>query len=264
MKENKYTIIVSSFDGSSDTWSPFFSLFFKFWPDIDAQIYLMANKKSYKDTRVNTFNIINDMGWASNMLEILSIIKTPYIVYMQDDYFLKSTVNNKYIKYLVNNMNKWNASYIRLIPSPKPDLIFSIDNRLGIISKGQKYRVSLQASIWSVSDLISIIKSGESGWDMEEFGSIRSSKLDKIFLSVNKDPALDYYPQTAIKKGKWMYGAIDLCKKEGIYIDTSKREIFSRSKYILGQIKGSNSVQSIKKIPVFGGFLKYLFNLMIK
>jgi len=223
-KNKDCAIIVSSCDAYSDAWHPFFTLFFRYWSDCPFSVYLISGQKQYPDVRVNTLHI-KDKKWASNLLEVLEMVDTPYVLYMQEDYFLQKKVQTKNILELVENMRNWQAGYVRLVPSPKPDKVFEHNFSLGTILPQSSYRVSLQASIWSVQILKKLLRPGESGWDMETHGSRRSGVLPELFLSAYK-PILDYYAPTAIKKGKWMPGALWLCKKEGIVVDTSVRPTY--------------------------------------
>lgn len=253
-KNNTCTIVVSSCDAYSDAWYPFFTLFFKYWSDCPFSMYLISDRKKYLDSRVNVLQI-EDKKWASNMLEALGSIKTPYILYMQEDYFLKSRVDTKKILWYVEKMSEWDAGYLRLMPSPKPDRVFEADHSFGVISTGSPYRVSLQAAIWSVETLKKILRPGESGWDMEKKGSERSGVLSELFLSSYK-PVLDYYAPTAIKKGRWMPGALWLCKKEGIVVDVSVRPTISLKAVLVGRLKNSIFVQGFKRVLISFGLKK--------
>jgi len=80
--------------------------------------------------------------------------------------------------------------------------------------------------------LQSLLVDGESAWNMEVQGTIRSQALEVPFLSVKRspgtdlvlDPAMPYYC-TAIVRGRWVRGALDLCSREGIRIIAQKISI---------------------------------------
>ncbi len=234
-KNNLCSIIVSSCDAYSDAWHPFFTLFFRYWVDCPFQVYLISGKKGYEDVRVKNV-LLEDKGWANNMFEMFKEIKSPYILYLQEDYFLQSKVVTENVSELVEKMERWGAGYLRLMSSPRPDVVFDANPILGIINPHSPYRVSLQASIWKVETLKKLLCPGESGWSMEKYGSERSSVLPELFLSTFR-PILDYYTPTAIKKGKWMPGALWLCKKEGIVVDMSMRPVYTWRKVVWGRIR---------------------------
>ncbi len=247
-KETKCSIIVSSFDAYSDAWHPFFTLFFRYWPGCRYPLYLIANEKKFSDSRVQNISITPDRKWAGNMRAALQQVKSPYILYMQEDYFLQKPVNSAAIDELVATMEKNNWGYVRLVPSPKPDRPSSVAH-LGEISPEADYRVSLQAALWKREVLEQLLVEGETGWDMESKGTVRSKKLSYGFFSAHDNYFMNYYERTAIKKGKWMPGAIHLCRKENISIDLSQRPTFSRKHLMVGYLRSSWLAGIIRNIP---------------
>ena len=85
-------------------------------------------------------------------------------------------------------------------------------------------RVSLQAAIWDTSMLRSLTRRGESAWAMERYGSDRSREL--LFLRMNsfESAPLDYF-FTAIVRGAWEPGAVEMCRSANIPVDLSLRPI---------------------------------------
>ncbi len=217
---NNCSIIVSSFDGYSSAWHPFFTLFFRYWDDCPLPIYLISNNLKYKDKRVQAINIPNDKGWSGNLIYALNEIKSDYIIYLQEDYFLTEKINTKKILKMINIIKKENAGYLRL--SKKAEGIEYKDyNNIEEIPKNAGYLNSTQASIWNKEMLLSILKEGESGWDFELKGGIKRARSLKAPFLATKTDLLPYF-KTAIVKGRYLYDAIKLCENEGIEVDTSK------------------------------------------
>lgn len=230
--KNNCSIIVSSCDNFSDVWEAFFTLFFRYWPDCPFKIYLISETKVYPDDRVATISLGEDKKWASNMKLTLQKIDTPYVIYFQEDYLLRSPVDTQKMLRLLDFAIKNNAGCLRLFPAPKPEKKLADSPGLGEIIKGKLYSVSLQAAIWKKEVFEDLLIDGETGWNMEIDGSKRSINIKEPFLSVYKK-VLDYPKATAVKKGKWLYDAVKLCEKEGIKIDGTKRKIEGRSRYFL-------------------------------
>jgi hypothetical protein len=257
--KNQCAIFVSSCDAFQDAWGPFFTLFFRYWTDCPYPVYLIANQKKYFDNRVETILISPDQGWASNMKIALERHSYLYIIYFQEDYFLRSKVDNTRINSLLEIMAAENAACVRLWPSPTPDKSFKSYSDLGLISLNAPYRVSLQATIWNAKIFKDLLVAGESGRDMEFDGSIRSQKIFEPFLSVklspvfkfNNNSAIDYYA-TGIVKGKWNYGVINFLKKEGITVDTNKRTVEPLFRYLSRELRGA---------PVIGGVMRLIFRI---
>ena len=233
-------VIVSSYDGFQDVWDPFFKLFFRYWPDCPFKVYLISNELTYPDPRVKALQITPDRGWASNMIEALKRIDSPFFLYLQEDYFLERPVDTARIMELLRYLSEHtDIACLKLYPLPAPDCSLDAPMELGEITKGKPYRVSLQAGIWSRPSFLSLARAGETGWDMELNGSLRADQSPLIMGSVLKrERPLRYYYRTAIKKGKWMPGALRLCRREGITVDLSRnRPIVSGRCLLWGDVR---------------------------
>ena len=91
------TIIVSSYDKYANLWPAFFDLLFKNWPSLntynkDIPIVLVSNTKSFNDPRVTTVLSPHSKGWSGNINDALKQVKTKYILYLQEDYFIHDIV----------------------------------------------------------------------------------------------------------------------------------------------------------------------------
>jgi hypothetical protein len=245
-KKISCVVLVSSCDAFDDVWYPFFTLFFRYWPDCPFKVYLLNNYKKFDFPGIEVINVGEDKAWASNIIKALGRVKEKYILYLQEDYLFQSFVNNDNINAVIKFAEDKKAGYIRLVPYPPPDIIdlkimgFSGDlypgQKIGLIKLGSKYRTSLQAAVWDRETLLELLVSGENGWDMELNGSIRSAEIEQPFFSAIK-PVIDYFPKTAIKKGRWYYDAIKLCEREGISIVGSGRPTESFREYLWRRAK---------------------------
>lgn len=250
---NKCSVVVSSFDGYEDLWEPFFTLFFRYWPDCPYPVYLVTNYKIYNHDRVTTIAVGEHKGWASNIRIVLEKIPTPYVICSHEDYFIEKPVDTAYIDSLVEYMEHHKVAHIRLYPAPLPDAYFPNNLGLGLISKGAGARTSLQAGIWDKKILNELLVDGETNWQMESEGSKRSNSIDMPFLSVRK-PALIYHERSAVAAGKWMYYAIRLCKREGIKVDLRKRRVdyFWSVNQLFEKFRKYPAIKKIRSIPAVG------------
>lgn len=220
------SIVVSSYDGLSDCWMPFFHGLGKYWPSCPYPIFLITNEKDFVQEQVTVIKTGVDLGWSRNLLVALDRIKTPYILYFQEDYWINETVNAAAIADYVVAMERNSFNYVRLLSFPRPDGEFPGDARLGIISDGASYRTSVQASIWRTQVLRDLVDPTESPWQFEINGTERSRKYGGTFLSVMERGSDPYYYGirylcTAVNRGRWSREAWKYAEREGISVDFS-------------------------------------------
>jgi hypothetical protein len=224
-------VLVVSCDRYRDLWTPFFTLFFRYWPDCPYEVYLSANEASYDDPRVTPVLVGPDRSWSTNLVECLARLKADYLIIFQEDFLLTRQVGTDRIARLVSFMKGRDAGCLRLMPSPPPERIVDADLGIGEISRGALYRVSLQTAIWRKDILYALLKEGESPWDLEMAGSARSNLIDAPFLSISgtdrSNWPLDYF-STGVVQGKWVREAVAICRREGITIDRRQRAFESK------------------------------------
>ena len=240
-------LLISSCDSYSDAWHPFFALFNRYWPDCPFPIFLVSNDQTVDIKGVQCISLGQDQKWASNMLRALEVLPFEQILYFQEDYFLQRPVNNDTIFQMMQFAQDSGAGYIRLTGAPDPDVPHTNALGLGLLSPDLKFRVSLQASLWQRQTLLDLLIPGESGWDMEIIGTARARRLDAPFFGVyRRSPMIDYYESTGILKGKWVPGALRLCRREGIDVDTSRRETHGEWPFIVKQFRNTPVVKACR------------------
>ena len=226
-------VVVSSCDAFADVWEPFFTLFFRYWPDCPYPVFLIANERRFDHPRVTTLCVGPDRGWAANLRHALQRVPGTHLLYLQEDYLLRRPVDTRRMATLFEQAVAAGAACLRLYPTPGPDQPNpGGPPGIGSIGADAPYRVSLQAAIWERRTLEALLVEGESGWHMETLGSARSRALAAPFLSVERhlrdDGELDVaipYVCTAVVKGKWIPAAVALCRAEGIPLDLGRRSV---------------------------------------
>ena len=100
---------------------------------------------------------------------------------------------------------------------------------LFVVDLKQRYRISCQAALWRKDVLLSYLKSYESAWDFEEFGSKRAAiakhnfyAIDDKKVKLNKYEIIPYV-FTGIIQGRWYEEVIPLFEENNITVDFSKR-----------------------------------------
>jgi len=225
------SFLISSCDGFSDCWRPYYHGLHKYWPDCPYDVFIVTNIKDSGDSSVQAIKVGEDKGWSRNTLQALSEITTPYVIYTHEDFWISKRVQTNAIEEYVALMDKDNADYIRLYPCPEPDYEFGYDKRLGVLADHAAYRTSLQVAIWRKRVFKELIVEAENPWQFEVNGTDRSKKYGSRFLSVKRFWDSDRKPFhygidyvcTAINKGKWSKEAKHYALQEGLSIDFSKR-----------------------------------------
>ena len=230
--KDRLAILVVSCDKYSDLWKPFFSLFWRFWPDCPFDVYLLSNNINPAIPQVKSLLVGDDISWSDSLQKGVSLLKEDYILLFLDDLFLRESVNTKEVLEVFSWAVESDINYVRMNPMRnKPDE--SLNDSIGILSKGVIYRTSTVVSVWKKNVLLDLLKDGESAWDFEFYGSIRSDKYDRFYASWK-----DCFPITnAVIKGKWCKEAVRRLKSLGIEIDLTSRKIMTFSEIIIQYLR---------------------------
>lgn len=240
------TILVNTSDSFEDCWGPFFTLFEKFWPDCPYEIVLNTEHKDFKFDNLNircskvANGVTRRLTWSECLARCLDDIKTPYIFYLQEDYFLEKNVDKENFEAMVDLLRNNTADVIRVMecegsgpwtPTENP-LIWEVD-------KNAKYRIALQAGLWRKSTLRQSIRLHESPWQLEGFGSARARRRKERVFCVNRDrfstPETEIFPYTptGVVAGRWDEAiVVPLFKKHGIEMDFTKRGFYNKKIHI--------------------------------
>jgi len=155
---DEVAVVISSCDKYRDLWTPFFTLFFRYWPDCPYPVNLITNFEAYPDVRVRTMRMGRDRNWSSIFAASLRRIREPLVLIMMEDYLLDRPVDTERIRRLVDYMKGKGAACVRLLPVPGPDVACADNPQVGEIHKGAEYRLSLQAAIWDRRTLLKLLR----------------------------------------------------------------------------------------------------------
>ena len=230
--KNRLAVLVVSCDNYSDLWKPFFSLFWLFWSDCPFDVYLLSNNTNPAIPQVKSLLVGDDISWSNSLQKGLSLLKEDYVLLFLDDLFLLEPVKTKEVLEVFSWAVESDINYVRMNPMRnKPDE--SLDESIGILSKGAIYRTSTVVSVWKKNVLLDLLKDGESAWDFEVYGSIRSDKYDRFYASWK-----DYFTITnAVIKGKWQKSAVRELKSLSVEIDLTSRKIMTFSETIIQYLR---------------------------
>ena len=267
MNQN-YSLLVNSSDGFEDCWGPFFTLFTKYWPTFKAPVFLNTEKKdwSFPGMNIQCTKVQAPaeprLPWSECLIRALEQIKTPLVLYFQEDYFIHQPVRADVVQAAAEYMMKHpEVEHIALTRhcSHGPFETHAEDWLQGIRQKA-RYRISTQAALWRVDALISYLRSEENGWMFEIYGTWRAHKKKAVFLSAKFDeahdgPAIDYL-HTGIIKGKWLPEKKDIFEENNIDVDFSKRGFYKHKNVLLRKIE---TCHRLLQHPIY--FAKQLMGL---
>ncbi|MBI1896290.1 MAG: hypothetical protein HYS04_07105 [Acidobacteria bacterium] len=220
--EDAIAVVVPSCDRYRDLWGTFFNLFWRFWPDCPFRVYLVGNHAPFSHPRVTTILVGNDVSWSDNLRRALRQVSAEYIFLFIDDLLLVERVDTAAVMQVLKRFLGGGGNYLRLNPKPKPDR--ALDDLIGCASKGTIYRTATVCSVWKRETLLMLLGSGETAWDFEVEGSLRSDLYDGFYST--------YKPYFAVVngviKGKWERGALSRLGSLNVNPDLSMRPEMSR------------------------------------
>ena len=252
-----YTVFVNSTDSFADTWKPFFDLLHAYWPAAtDVVLNTETRTFSHSDVSVACTRVALpgevEIPWGECMLRALDRIPTEYFVYLQDDYFLCESVRTDRIDEAVVIMAREALDCLRLMecggagPWEPTDYPW-----LWSLSRNAAYRISLQAGLWTKSGMRKYLRSHESPWQMEIWGSRRASRIPGEIWCVSREiyhetkPQITPYIPTGIVKGKWNRDAVEtLFADHGIEVDFEERGWWDPA-----SVRRSSPGTKLRKLP---------------
>jgi hypothetical protein len=236
------TIFVNTSDNFEDCWDPFFKLFHQYWPNCPYNIVLNTETKDYQFEGLNisctkvSASESRRLGWSECLQRALEQITTPYIFYIQEDYFLEAPVRADMFQELFNQMRLADIDVLQLRPAigalpiepPSSPLIWSVPQKA-------KWRVNLQVGLWKKDILKSQIRLHETPWQLESYGSFRSRRMNEKICCVSADLFGDFdkevfpYHLTGVIAGKWVREIVEpLFLRHGIALDFSVRGFYDK------------------------------------
>ncbi len=248
-KTCRFALLLNSCDSYSDTWTPFFDLLEKNWKKIPCNIYLNTETKDFDDKKysfkVNIINSAPNLRWGGRLIAALDKIKEEYILMTLDDYFVCSPINEDALKKLVDKMDarpeiaSFQLIKSRLIAVGKEEVETNGEqfDFKEVCEEG--YKTHFVPTLWRKSVLKKWLRSHESIWGFEAYGSMRARmwKYSEKVFEVRNPLVYDYLwtstDCSAVVNGKWMVAPEidDFFASNGIDIDLNIRGRITLEEY---------------------------------
>ncbi len=220
------SVLVCSCDAYSDLWTPFFTLFWRNWPDCPYPVYLGANRSHYDDPRVQTLQAGSDESWSKSLRLFLNRIDTEYVLFLLEDFFLTQRVSTAEINRHLEALHAFSGTALRLFPNPPPDRRANGHDSIGSIHYLAPFRVSAQAGIWNRAALLNLLRDGENAWEFELNATARSrSNPDGFYCTLR--PVLPYVH--VVERGRWFPHAARRFREANIGCNFEARSIMPAS-----------------------------------
>ncbi|MGH7936698.1 MAG: hypothetical protein ACREF8_06785, partial [Chthoniobacterales bacterium] len=212
-------ILVSSCDAFFDAWKPFVAFFEKFWSDCPLDAFLLTNQLTVRSDRFQPLATGEDRAWSSNLLAALARLPHPYVLYLQEDYFLTAPVARAQLAQDFAEAVAVEADSLCFHARVEPDPGFRwLNDRYGAMAIDSDFRTRCQVTLWKRSALQSILREGETAWNFEARGSARTQAMEILSYKRLDDPPIPYL-MSAISRGLWTPEAVTMCREHGVAIE---------------------------------------------
>lgn len=227
-------IVVSSCDAFFDVWRPFAFFLRQCWADCPLQVFLILNELRISSRVITPLPVGPDRGWATNLRVALEQITTPYVFYVQEDYFFTDQIDSNQLARDFAEMMELGADSLcfrartRLEPEFRP-----LNDRFGVVPSESDGRTRNQITLWKRASLHSILRDGEDGWEMEREGSPRTHEM-QILSYGRRDNAPIRYLMSAIVRSLWTRDALRMCRARGVAISPQFRRTYTETAWLRG------------------------------
>jgi len=235
-----YCILASSCDAYADCWLPFFTLLSTYWHPHDYAIFLNTETKAFAfpDLRIHCPRVglttSRRLSWSDRLLRCLDAIPYEIVLYLQEDYFIKNTVDVALIDSFVNLMQRECISHISLergvalTPGKRTPYRY-----LNLMGQRAQYRISTQAGLWNVAALRSYLRQHETVWEFEIYGTQRARRKRDTFFFLNEEYQQLHgmnpipYDPTGVMHGRWVQDVVQsLFAKHDVALDYAIRGFY--------------------------------------
>ncbi len=237
----KLAVLVNSCDKFEDCWHPFFVLWKKFGiKSLDHAVYLNTEWRTFTEPDVSVHSLqvcaANDWKrqkpptWSWCLAKALDAIPEEFVLYLQEDYFLQSQINESALRLVLHQMDEHpeigcvhltNIGIRTTLPA----------SEFAGLKKGNPrdwYYASCQTAVWRKKTLAAILREHEDAWQFERWASKRARLMGLafyVFDEVDQDNPVDYI-RTGVVQGKWFAPVVGLFREHGIKMDFLKRGFY--------------------------------------
>ena len=226
----KIAMVLMTCDSYFDVAQHFFPILKMFWKDFDLKCFVVNDQLNayYGYEKETIINCGENKPWTERLQKALEIVQEEYILFMMEDYFLGKEIENDTFNSILDYAIDNSIDYIDL----RNHLHYkgkSIDG-FKRIPCNVLYGMSLQASIWRKSYLLSIIKGQKcSAWEVENIFNKKVQTKGKGYIeNCLSYPSNLFNIQNGVIKGKWDKSVLKFYKKRSYVIKPEPRGLLPR------------------------------------
>jgi len=210
------TLFTYTHSNCKDIWPIYFDLLDKHAPEFSSIVASNQISNNYKNHK---FVEYKDENYCQEIADIVeNNVKTEYMIYMQEDFFLYDTVNTEELEYITNFLDETIVSYVRLIKCgditqiPIKEKIYWVQTPN--LQHNSITSVSFQPTLWKTEDYIKVYRN--TPYTKFQEGIEFAKTMNKLNYyaayyynqeskrgSMHWNSSIFPYIATAIIKGKW-------------------------------------------------------------
>ena len=210
------TLLVGTCDKYNFLWNKFGLLFNRYWDhNIDIPRYLLSETLEFNEHGFKSF-LPGKIPYSDCLKYALDRIDTEYVLWLQDDYFLRKTISKSkfeyYMSFMQNGVNRFGIHHDSWLYT-KSHLV----NDIYKLDQNSLYSISMQASLWNKEFFRSCLITGgsENPWQFEIDGSSRlnNSRLHNVMFDRQEPP---WYNE-AMHQGGFTSEYHQIVEQEGLH-----------------------------------------------
>ncbi len=228
-KYENTTIVVSSCDKFKDAWEPFFTLLDKYWMDHPRKVLLNSETIEYDGPQkyVKTVLNPNNKSWTGRIRNTVKQVKTEYVLFFLEDYFIWDYVNESIFSEALQLMQEDDKTGAVIFHGVSRDEKYNTKFDSDSVFVEQKNNLISRAhvcvTLFRKDYLMKMLYADENPWRYERESYARSIALKKKIFAQNyrcSSPCFLYYlkprDNIGINQGKWLKDTIPMFEKNGI------------------------------------------------
>lgn len=194
-------VVVSTCDEYAWIIPVFLHFLRKSWPDNPYEIEIITEKKPI----AGKVFYAKGASWSARIINYLKQCGEDKILLIVEDNISCKLVNTEIVQ-RAEELCEGDVGCVSLKAPPRYYENHSIDSKVKGFREyplGEKYSISMQATIWQKRYLLDVLREGETIWNFERKGSVRLKKLKGKWRILWADsPAFKFYAGTLMREGR--------------------------------------------------------------